>query len=124
MVKESKVRLFGMWASPAVRRVEWALKKKGIEYEYVEEDLSNKSASLLEFNPINKQVPVLVHDGRPIVESLVIIEYIDETWKDRPLLPKDPYERAKARVWATFTEDKVSEDKDSSFTSQKELTNV
>ncbi|OAY76199.1 Glutathione transferase GST 23 [Ananas comosus] len=106
MVKESKVRLFGMWASPAVRRVEWALKKKGIEYEYVEEDLSNKSASLLEFNPINKQVPVLVHDGRPIVESLVIIEYIDETWKDRPLLPKDPYERAKARVWATFTEDK------------------
>ncbi|XP_008781341.1 glutathione transferase GST 23-like [Phoenix dactylifera] len=101
-----EVKLFGMWASPAVRRVEWALKMKGIEYEYIEEDLSNKSASLLAYNPINKQVPVLLHNGKPIAESLVIIEYIDEVWKHNPILPEDPYERTKARFWSTYSEGK------------------
>ncbi|XP_010938160.1 glutathione transferase GST 23 isoform X1 [Elaeis guineensis] len=106
MASGGEVKLFGMWASPAVRRVEWALKLKGIEYEYIEEDISNKSKDLVKYNPINKQVPVLLHNGKPIIESLVIIEYIDEVWKHNPILPKDPYERAMARFWATYSEDK------------------
>ncbi|XP_008793318.2 glutathione transferase GST 23-like isoform X2 [Phoenix dactylifera] len=106
MVSGGEVKLFGMWASPAVRRVEWALKLKGIKYEYVEEDISNKSGALVQYNPINKQVPVLLHNGKPIVESLVILEYIDEVWKHHPILPKDPYERAMARFWAAYSEDK------------------
>ena len=112
MVSGGEVKLFGMWASPAVRRVEWALKIKGIEYEYIEEDLSNKSTSLLEYNPINKQVPVLLHKGKPIVESLVMIEYIDEVWKHNPILPEDPYERTKARFWATYGEGEVTDTND------------
>ncbi|KAJ3676601.1 hypothetical protein LUZ60_004013 [Juncus effusus] len=115
MVPNSEVRLFGMWASPAVWRVEWALKMKGIEFEYIEEDVSDKSSSLLMYNPINKQVPVLVHNGKPIVESLVILEYIDETWNDKPILPVDSYERAKARFWATFVDVKCREAARKSF---------
>ncbi|KAF3612987.1 hypothetical protein BC332_22273 [Capsicum chinense] len=103
MGEENKVTLHGSWASPYVKRVELALKVKGIPFEYVEEDLRDKSPLLLKYNPIHKKVPVLVHNGKPVSESFVILEYIDETWKNQPrLFPQDPYERARVRFWASF----------------------
>jgi len=106
MVEE--VKLLGMWASPYTRRIELALKQKGIEYEYMEQDVKNKSPLLLYYNPVHKKVPVLVHNGKPVAESLIILEYIDETWKDNPLLPQDPTDRALARLWARFIDEKLS----------------
>lgn len=105
---EEEVRLLGKWASPFSNRVDLALKLKGVPYKYSEEDLANKSADLLRYNPVHKKVPVLVHNGNPLPESLIIVEYIDETWKNNPLLPRDPYERALARFWSKTLDDKVS----------------
>ncbi|CAK7349639.1 unnamed protein product [Dovyalis caffra] len=102
------VKLIGSYTSLFCTRVEWALKLKEVQYEYSEDDIFNKSPLLLKHNPAHKKVPVLVHDDKPIAESLVILQYIDETWKDNLLLPQDPHERATALFWAKFADEKRS----------------
>ncbi|PPD98379.1 hypothetical protein GOBAR_DD04628 [Gossypium barbadense] len=101
-----EVKLVGTWVSAYTYRIKWALKLKGIAFDYIEEDLCNKSALLLQYNPIHKKVPVFFHGGKPICESMVIIEYIEEIWPHNPLLPTDPYERAMLRFWIKYAEDK------------------
>ncbi|KAL8094230.1 putative glutathione S-transferase [Apium graveolens] len=103
-----EVKVYGAQESPFSKRVEIALKLKGVEYDYAEEDLLMKSPELLKYNPIHGKVPVLLHNGRPIAESLVILEYIDETWESgASILPKDPHERATSRFLTKLIDDKL-----------------
>ncbi|KAB5521719.1 hypothetical protein DKX38_026038 [Salix brachista] len=58
-------------------------------------------------NPVYKKVPVLIHNGKPICESLIAVQYIDEVWNNKsPLMPSDPYQRAQSRFWADFVDNK------------------
>jgi glutathione S-transferase len=109
MAGEGDLKLLGLLVSPFVVRVRMALSMKGVRYEYIEQDVFNKGELLLKYNPVHHKVPVFIHDGKPICESLAILEYVDEVWGATApsILPGDPYERAIARFWASYIDDKV-----------------
>ncbi|KAL8121140.1 glutathione S-transferase U17-like [Apium graveolens] len=103
------VQVLGTTYSPYATRVQIALNLKSVDFEFIEENLSSKSELLLRSNPVNKKVPVLIHGDKCICESLVILQYIDETWtaNGHTLLPSDAYDRAVARFWAAYFDDKI-----------------
>jgi maleylacetoacetate isomerase len=88
--------------SSASWRVRWGLELKGISYETVWIDLLRREQATATFAALNpmRQVPVLVVDGKPLAESLAILEWLDETVPEPPLLPRDPWRRARARQLA------------------------
>jgi glutathione S-transferase len=107
MAGGGELKLLGYWPSVWACRVRIALHLKGLTYEYVEEDLSNKSDLLLTSNPVHKKVPVLIHDGKAICESQIIVQYLEEAFSGPSLLPDDPHQRAIQRFWAAYIDDKV-----------------
>ncbi|KAL2499094.1 Glutathione S-transferase U19 [Abeliophyllum distichum] len=108
MPSEEQLLLLDFWVSPFSTRVKIALAEKGLSYEIQEEDLlGGKSDLLLKSNPLYAKVPVLLHNGKPIVESSNIVYYIDETWPSQQLLPACSYGRSRARFWVDFIDKKV-----------------
>ena len=106
--QEEQVKVLSLWASIFGMRVLIALEEKGVKYEYQEENLSAKTNLLLHMNPVHKMIPVLIHNGNPVCESLIILEYIDEVWPaSNPFMPDTAYSRARARFWADFVDKKV-----------------
>ncbi|KAK6774693.1 hypothetical protein RDI58_029932 [Solanum bulbocastanum] len=106
--EEEEIVLLDYWPSPFGTMARIALVEKGVNYIHKFEDLSNKSPLLLEMNPVHHKIPVLVHKGKSICESNIIIQYIDEIWKNNfPLLPSEPYQRAKAMFLVDFINKKV-----------------
>uniref|UniRef100_A0A1I7URQ6 maleylacetoacetate isomerase n=1 Tax=Caenorhabditis tropicalis TaxID=1561998 RepID=A0A1I7URQ6_9PELO len=98
MASEQKPVLYSYWRSSCSWRVRIALALKNIDYEYKTVDLLSEQAKsdLKAINPTAK-VPAFVVNGQVLGESLAIIEYLEETHPEVPLLPKDPIKRALAR---------------------------
>jgi glutathione S-transferase len=88
------VKLIDAPRCPYCARVRIVLAEKGIEHDRVEVDLSDRPQWLLDLNPPAGRVPVL--DALP--ESEVIMELLEETHPEPPLLPADPLPRARARL--------------------------
>ncbi|XP_047333132.1 glutathione S-transferase U17-like [Impatiens glandulifera] len=108
MAGKGLVKLLGFSISPYVNRVQISLNLKSIDYEFLKETFGTKSELLLKSNPVHKKMPVLIHEDKPICESLIIVQYIDELWTSGPIiLPTDPYHRAIARFWVAYVDDKL-----------------
>jgi maleylacetoacetate isomerase len=96
------VRLYTYFRSSAAYRVRIALNLKGVPYEMESVHLTKDGGwqHSAEYRAINPQmrVPSLKLDsGEVLVQSMAIIEYIEETWPQPPLLPRDKTMRAHAR---------------------------
>jgi glutathione S-transferase len=89
---------------PYVHRASAFLTEKGVAFDWRPVDLTRKPDWFLALSPRGK-VPVLVtDDGTAIFESVVILEYLDET-TGPSLLPADPLERARHRMWIEISND-------------------
>jgi len=95
------MKLFSFWRSLATYRVRIAMNLKGLKPdEIVEINLMKGQQREEAFRKVNPMmaIPALVDgDGPALFESLAIIEYLDETHPNPPLLPKDPKGRARVR---------------------------
>jgi glutathione S-transferase len=84
-----------------------ALKEKGLAYQshFIRLDkFEHHDPAYLKLNP-NGLVPTLVHDGKVVIESGVINEYVDEVFPEKPLRPSDPLARAQMRVFCKMADE-------------------
>lgn len=94
-----QLKLYHYWRSSSSWRVRWALEYKGIPYDSIPVNLlqnEQRSAAYTQKSPM-QHVPMLEIDGKPLSESIAIMEWIEETYPQPPLLPSDSMTRATVR---------------------------
>lgn len=96
--------LYHYWRSSCSWRVRWVLAHKQISYQSVPINLLKNEQQSPEYLAKNPQgfVPCLEVDGRILCESPAIIEWLEESYPQMPLLPRDPWARAQAREIASI----------------------
>jgi glutathione S-transferase len=98
------LKLCGFHLSNYHNKVRIALLEKGVPFEEDPACAPSQKDEFLARSPIGK-VPFLeLEDGRRLAESEVIAEYLEEAYPQKPLLPREPFERAKVRELITFME--------------------
>jgi len=101
------IELYQFPRSTCSQKVRLVAAEKGIELvdRVVDADRAEHlSEWYLKLNP-NGVVPTLVHDGRVVIDSSVINEYLDEAFPEKPLVPRDIYERARMRAWRQYIDE-------------------
>ena len=96
------MKLYGYFRSSAAFRVRIALNLKKLDYENAAIHLRRNDQTKPDYLAVNPQglVPTLDDGGRTLIQSLAIIEYLDEVYPDPPLLPSHPADRARVRALA------------------------
>jgi glutathione S-transferase len=104
----TKLELYNAPQSTCSQRVRFVLHAKGLAFEEHKLDLfagDQLRQGYLKLNP-NGVVPTLVHDGAPVIDSSVIMEYLEEVFPDgRTFVPADPLSRARMRALTRFIDE-------------------
>ena len=96
------MKLYGYFRSSAAFRVRIALNLKKLKYETASIHLRRNDQTKPDYLAVNPQglVPTLVDGDHTLAQSLAIVEYLDETYPEPPLLPTHPADRARIRALA------------------------
>jgi len=100
MSEQAPIRLYDSVTSPNCHRVKVVLEEKQLPYRMIPVDLKageQKKPDFLRLNPYGK-VPVIIDGQTVIYESCIINEYLEEKYRDRPLMPADFAKRARIRI--------------------------
>ena len=103
------IELYHNHISTCSQKVRLVLAEKGLDFESHIVDLiggAQHDPEYVKLNP-NHVVPTLVHDGRVIIESSLINEYLDDAFPENPMKPSDPAARHALRSWVKRIDDKV-----------------
>jgi len=92
------LKLYAFDRSPFGWKVRVVLAEKKIQYDMIVPENKNEDPAFARLNPLRKTPVLVLDDGRSIYESTVISEYLEEVHPQPPMLPKDPYERARVRM--------------------------
>ena len=109
MRNTSSLTVYEHKESVCCHKVAITLAEKQIEAEIVNVSLEKqeqRQAWYLKINPLGV-VPALVHSGRTVIHSTIMTEYLDDAFPDPPLMPVDPYWRARRRLWARRIDDEM-----------------
>uniref|UniRef100_G3MRC7 Glutathione transferase n=1 Tax=Amblyomma maculatum TaxID=34609 RepID=G3MRC7_AMBMU len=93
-----KLRIYSMRFCPFCHRSLLVLHAKNIEHEVVNIDLKNKPEWHFKLNAAGK-VPILQKDDKLVYESLIVAEYLDDAYGSPKLLPSDPYQKARQKMF-------------------------
>jgi ganglioside-induced differentiation-associated protein 1 len=108
----SELVLYDFGNSVCCQKVRITLRAKGLEWNAIRVDLftaEQYNPKYLKLNP-KGVVPTLVHDGKPVIESTLICEYIDQTFAHAPhLIPADPWRQSRMRLWSKMVDDGLFE---------------
>lgn len=94
-------------ASTCSKKVRLVLFEKGVPFESRLLNLQKFEQHAPEYLAINPNgvVPAIVHEGRPVIESSVIIDYLDDVFPAPALRPADAYARAEMRLWIKWSDE-------------------
>ena len=97
------MKLIGSYTSPFVRKVRIVLAEKKIEYEFVIDSPWQEDSKVPSLNPLGK-IPVLLIDEKPLFDSHVIVEYIDNVTPNNKLFPAPNRERTEVKRWEALAD--------------------
>jgi glutathione S-transferase len=102
------LRLYHYWSSVCSQKVRMCLAEKGLDWESRHVDIfafENYEPAYTALNP-KAVVPTLDHDGKVLIESNIILEYLEDVFPDdTPLRPQDPFARSTMRLWIYNSEE-------------------